>query len=270
MAGLNSYRLPGIMPGAAAALAGWIAFNGGSPAAGDSGAPDEQARAVLSSVERKYASVSTLRYDVTRRVVSERQAGEDSWTFFYSSPDKVRIDVHTPHERTVIVNGEEMIEYIPLLRKAVVTRLAGRSPEEREKIVSPVLSRVALEGIRPGRHAEMAAHATRFDRAEGRPDEVVIEGDCPAYRVAVDTSRSVLLSMEVRETDGQVRVSAEASDFVEAAPGFWMPTRLEWTQAGSGGVARCEARLSNVRVNGKLQDGLFALDLPSGTRVEKR
>ncbi len=251
----------------AVCLAGWP---GALSCGGDSASPAEMAHAIFGAVERKYASLRTLRYDVIRRATSDRQSSEDRWTFSYMAPDRVRVDAQTPVERTIIVNGDEITEYIPLLRKAVVTRLGSLSAPEREKIVSSVLARIALEGIRAGRYEDMADRATRFVRDSERPGVATIEGNSPPYRVVADTERLVLLSMEVRDESGQVKMRAEASDFVEGAPGFWMPSRIEWIQAESGGVVRCEARLSKIQANGDLPVSLFVPNLPSGTtRIEK-
>lgn len=225
---------------------------------------------VFAAVESRFASVTGMAYTVERTVQGVRHAATEKWTFRYVAPDRIRVDCLAPDERTLILNGAVMHEYVPAARRALKTDMSRLSAADRQARVARILARVAVDGIRIGNATEMARRATRMDADSGNPGVCVIQGDGPRYAVGIDTNRQVLVTTDLFDGEGRLALSTRAADFTEVAPSFWYPKTVCVRAATERGIVESVCRISDIRVNTPISDAAFVFSVPPYVTVDER
>jgi len=235
---------------------------------GSAAVSDAEARALFQQVEERFRNAETLSYTVKRVTATSKMKTEERWSFRFQRPDRLRIDYMAPHERTIMTDGATLWEYIPQLKKAAKTDLAALHADQRAQRISEVMAHVSVDGLRLGNYESMAKNARSVRTAlwSGTPVQLV-EGADPRYAVYIDKERSVLLRTEIYDRKGNLVIRTEASRFVEAAPGFWMPQEIRATYGTKEGFVQSTISLQDIRVNGSLADSLFRFVVPKGVDI---
>jgi outer membrane lipoprotein-sorting protein len=251
-----------------AAVAVWAAVTAACAVPPPAGAAEEAAaRRLLGPVEQRFDSVRSLQYSARRESVSGGRTVEESWSLRYRAPDAVRVEHTAGYTRLLVGNTEALWEYVPEARRAVRTDLAGLAPGARAQAVAAVLARVAVDGVRVGDLERFVTHAANVEPSSEQPEVWIIRGADPAFRLAVDTNRQVLVSTELFDPDGRLKLRTTASAFCEAAPGFWYPGRVRVESAADDGSIVSTITLSDIRVNAAIPDAVFAFTPPRGTEI---
>ncbi|MFP4057677.1 MAG: outer membrane lipoprotein-sorting protein [Candidatus Brocadiia bacterium] len=220
----------------------------------------------------RFDAMESLLLQVERQTTTRGQSRAERWTFRKKGRRRVRIDVHFPVRRLVVVNESDLWEYIPDARRAAHTDLRPLSEEQRRAALANVLRPVAIEGLRfegGGPEAELRYLGTR--RLGPRPTHCIEcvpadEGGGQRVRGWIDAQRHVLLRCEFLDDTGQVLAVSEASRVAEVAPGTWWPHRLTMTLLTSRG-ARQRVTFTRVSIGEAMPDSLFRFAAPEDAEV---
>jgi outer membrane lipoprotein-sorting protein len=212
---------------------------------------------LFGAVEQRFEAIQTLQYTVERTTQSTRQQMQERWLFSYRKPGDIRIDYQSPQDRLILVTPANMVEYLPAVRKALRTDLARLPAAERSARAGGVLARVAVEGLRVGDVRALLARVQRVTPDARQAGAQWVEGAGPRFRILVDPARQAVLATELWDAHGDIKLRTTAEDFVEAAPGQWLPQRLSAVFGTADGTVTSTVRLSGIRVNAALDPALF-------------
>lgn len=233
-------------------------------------AEDLSAGSLFKLVEARFTGLNSLSYTVKRTIVSRRQRTEDRWMFRYKNPAFLRVDYLLPHERVIILDEKTLTEYIPELKKAKKTDLSTMTAEKKEQTLGAVMGRVSVEGLRLGNYEEMQKRAVKVRAvtwAGMGTDAYLVEGKDPRYLVYIDANKKVLLRTEIYDKKGGLVIRTEASRFVEAARGFWLPQEIRTAYGTSDGFVQSTVVLQDIKVNERMADDAFRLAFPKGVEI---
>ncbi|MDH4163170.1 MAG: outer membrane lipoprotein carrier protein LolA [Nitrospirota bacterium] len=236
--------------------------------AGISRASEPSAGELFREIEGRYDRVSTLSYKVKRIVASKTSSTEEQWSFRYRSPDLLRIDYTVPHDRVIVVNNEALWEYVPRAKKAAKTVFAAMPRGKKEKTIAQVMAHVTVDGLRIGNYAEMEKKAVKVKTVSSSGISAYqVEGVDPRYVITIDREKKVLLRSEIYDKKGALVLRTEASRFVEAGPGFWMPREIKATYATATGFVQSTVLLSDQRADGPVEEKAFSFVVPQGVEL---
>ncbi len=223
---------------------------------------------LFKQVENRFASLNSLSYTVKRTVVSRKQQAEDQWLFRYRHPDSVRIDYLLPHERTIIIDKNTLVEYIPEIKKVMKTELAAMPKEKKEQTIAAVMARVSVDGLHLGSYEEMEKRAVRVQPVQwAGMDAYMVEGADPRYIVYIDKSKKVLLRTEIYDKKGRLIIRTEASKFVEVAKDFWFPQAVRINYTSESGPIQSTLLLQDIKVGDIISNDVFHVSLPKGVEI---
>ncbi len=226
------------------------------------------ARDLFMSVESRFESLRSLQYTVDKTTRTDRETVKERWIFRYRSPSFIRIDYEKPEERVFVLNEEVFWEFIPAVRKAMRTSLARLDSEQKQALIGSVFGRLAIDGLRLGDYREMASRVTKIERTElDNKSTFVVEGDNPRFSLRIDADKKVLLQMEIYDFSGGLKVHTMASDFVEAAPSFWFPQKIEVGYSNQRVSVTCLFVISDIEVNQDIPLTTFDFQPPKGVSI---
>ncbi len=235
---------------------------------GSAAAEDLSAGSLFKLVEGRFTGLGSISYTVKRTIVSRRQRTEDRWMFRYRNPAFLRVDYLLPHERVIILDEKTLTEYIPELKKAKKTDLSTMTAEKKEQTIGAVMGRVSVEGMRLGNYEEMQKRAVQVRAVTwAGMDAYLVEGKDPRYLVYIDTSKKVLLRTEIYDKKGGLVIRTEASRFVEAARGFWLPQEIRTAYGTADGFVQSTVVLQDIKVNEGMPDDAFRPAFPKGVEI---
>jgi outer membrane lipoprotein-sorting protein len=217
--------------------------------------------------EARFDSAQSLQYTVSKTTRMDRRTVEERWTLFYEQPDLLRVDYHQPIERLLVMNAEDMWEYIPAARKAVRTRLSKLSDEKRTTLLASVLGRVSVDGLRLGDYRDMIQRAVSVRTTGTNSETYIVEGQDPRFVVEIDASRHALLRTEIYDTKGKLKIRTVSSAFSEIISGFWFPSRIQATYWSAGGYVVSDFSLIEAQVNGIIAPPTFQFTPREGIAV---
>lgn len=234
------------------------------PAAAD----EPSAGALFRQVQDHFLNMNTMSYSVKRAIVNSKLNAEDRWVFRFKKPDLVRIDYQAPHERVIIFDGSTLWEYIPQLKKAAKTNVAGMPKEKQAKIIADVMAHVAVEGLHLGDYGEMEKRASvvKTSSSLGR-DVYVVEGKGPRYAVYIDKEKKALLKTELYDQKGSLTLRTVGSRFIDAGKGFWLPQEIRSTCRTGNGFVQTTVTLHEIRIDAPISDEMFRFEVPKGIAV---
>ncbi len=229
---------------------------------------DVSAGALFRGVEQRFLNVDSLSYTVKKVSTLQKKQNQEQWVFHYKKPNLVRIDYQAPHERLIVYDEKSLFEYIPALKKAMRTDLTVKSKSKAAQLVSGVMTHVSVDGLRVGNYDEMEKKAVSVKKVTQAGGEAfLVEGADPRYAMYIDGTRQVILRSEIYDAKGTLVIRTEASRFLEAAKGFWMPREIHITYNTPDGFVQSTVLLQDIRVNDTLSDELFSFNAPKGTEV---
>ncbi len=239
--------------------------------------PTPDARQIVSDLEARFDSFSSLSFEVSRTTRKSDQSQADKWVFTYKKPDKLRIDYLEPHKRTIVASATELVEYIPQLKKAMKTDLRETPESDRSKIIARSTAPVALMGLRldtiggsnpaelsPTLVGEETIDGAKTYRIELRTEaKQAVGNEATAW---IDPLRQVLVRSEARDERGNMLFSTEAGRFREIEEDVWFPGLIEVRKYGSSSTTET-CRLRNIQVNMPVPDTVFSVELPENTEL---
>jgi outer membrane lipoprotein-sorting protein len=224
----------------------------------------EDAIALLRDIDRRFDQLQSIEYHVVKKTGIKGQKYTESFSFSLQAPASVRIDVEKPSRRLVVITEESLIEYIPEARKARKTLFESIKGSERHALISNVLSRATVEGLRIGNTEEMMKRLDRVS-VQGESEGLwVLEGSKPDYRIVVDSKRHVLVETELKNENDKVILKTTAVDFNEVVPGFWFPTEIHATYPSDSGWIESTVYLTEVKINTSIPQESFFFHKPRG------
>lgn len=224
----------------------------------------EQAAALLREIESRFAGLPSLRYQVECVARNGRQSQTERWTFAYRAPDRIRIDYHEPVARTILIGPDEMWEYIPQARKAMRTDLSRLADGEKARRIADVSARVAVDGLHPG---TIPVDLPQASVSPLDPGWWRLQGDKSRICFDLDPLRKTLVRSEIFTSENRLAVRTEASDFLEAAPGFWFPRQIRCTYERDGSFTQRQIQLDQIEIGQALPDETFRFSPPAGIEI---
>ena len=203
---------------------------------------------MLADLDARAAEVSALRYGVVRTTEENDVQQEERWRFAMND-GRFRIDYSGDTQRVVICDGALLVDYVPVLRKAMQYDLTRMEAGEAQAVMGRILEHVTVPGFRTG------ADPTWTWTWDPEPKQV---GDAWAWeavgtdgyggelRFVVADDGSRLYSSGIRQHDEFV-VSVEARDHLEIATGVWFPQRVEMQAPGEGGLIDVELKVQGIK-----------------------
>ena len=224
----------------------------------------ELAVALAQEIEARFAGLPTLRYQIDCATRNGRQSQTERWTFAYQAPDRIRIDYHEPLARTLVIGPDETWEYVPRARQALRTDLTKLSADEKARRLAAVSARVAVDGLHPG---PLPAEEPQTSVSPLDPDWWRLEWANPRICFDLDPVRKVVARSEVFTSENRLAVRTEASDFQEAAPGFWFPGQIRCTYERDGSYLQRQIQLDQIEIGLSYPAETFCFSPPDGVKV---
>lgn len=226
----------------------------------------ENAVHLLQTIENRFTDLQTLRYQVSRTSQKGRQSQTERWMFSYRAPDCIRIDYLYPQERLIVINTDEIWEYIPRMQKAMRTDLKTMSTEEKQKRIASTMSRISVDGLHPG-SLETVKKAIHRVIPSPHDDRVwILEGRQPRILFEIDSEHSTMIKSEIYDTANELVLKTDAADFREIADGFWFPHSIKAVYRDGREFITASIFLEQAELNTELSDSLFQFHPPA--RVE--
>jgi outer membrane lipoprotein-sorting protein len=234
-----------------------------------SAADEVSAGSLFLGVEQRFLNVDTLSYTVKKVSTLKSKQNEEEWLFRYKKPRQVRIDYQVPHERLIVLDEQALVEYIPLLKKAVRTDLASKSKNKADQTIADVMSHVSVDGLRVGNYEELEKKAVSVRKVTwAGADAYLIEGTDPRYVMYIDKAKNVLLRSEIYDKKGVLVIRTEASRFTETAKDFWMPREIHITYNTPEGFVQSKILLQDIKVDEMIPEDVFHFSVPKGTVIK--
>jgi hypothetical protein len=214
--------------------------------------------------------LEAVRYGALRITEQKGTRTEERWRFASEAGGRFRIDYFGDTQRQVACDGAVLVDYIPALRAAHRYELAALPADERTRLLSAILEKVSLPGVRTG-HAQagMTSWAWGEDGSVGgRPTRTAVGTDARGGRLSftLDAEHGYLVSARIEE-NGVFVVSTDSSEHREVAPGVFMPGRVVSIAPAPGGKVQVELKLNQLAVGQDLPDQLFQVQLDESIDV---
>jgi outer membrane lipoprotein-sorting protein len=222
---------------------------------------------LLQETEQRFSSLRSLRYQVVRTSLKGRQSQTERWVFTFSTPDRLRIDYQSPQERLILINADEMWEYIPSARQAMKTDLKPLAPAEKARRLAAVMARVSIDGLHPGAIEAFTNAVHQVTQVPGSNAIWRVDGLKPHFTLTLDPAHKTLLSAEIYDSQDRLTLRTEASDWQEALPGYWFPRRVRAVYPIKSEFVTSEVQLDGIELNHPQPDSLFTFSPPTGVKV---
>lgn len=222
---------------------------------------------LLDEIEGRFASLTSLTYQVECLSQNDQQSVTERWRFSYRMPNEVRIDYEAPDPRLIIVNPREMWEYLPQAGAARRTAFAKLSPKKQNELLLQVLSRVEVDGLHPGRLTVKARDFKSVTRPAANSDLWRIDGGKPRICFEVDPVQKTLRKTEIYDKKGNLVLRTEASDFEEVKPGTFLARHIRCTYGDKGTFVSRRFTLSDIQADGTMDSALFTFNPPERVQV---
>ena len=182
--------------------------------------------AALAEVDARAGALQNVRYVANRTTDQGQVHAEERWVFAGEAGGKFRVDYVGDTPRQLACDGRVLWDYIPSMGAAQRVDLIALSADERAQILSGVLSRVTIPGLRTGWMASgMGELAWGEDSTlNGQPVRTVIATNDRGGRLTftLDATHGYLISSKIEE-NGVFVVSTEGAEFREVAPPGLVP-----------------------------------------------
>jgi outer membrane lipoprotein-sorting protein len=225
------------------------------------------ALSLLQDIEQRFTTLQSLRYQVVRTSKKGHQSQTERWVFTFSAPDRLRIDYQAPQERLILINADEMWEYIPSVRQAMKTDFKPLAPAEKARRLASVMARVSIDGLHPGAMEAFTGAVQKITLIPGSNAIWRIDGLHPRFTLTLDPQRKVLLSAEINDTQDHLTLRTEASDWQEVLPSYWFPRRIKAAYPIGADFVTSEMQLDGIELNRSQPDSLFTFSPPAGVKL---
>lgn len=225
---------------------------------------------MLENLALHFSEIHTLSYTAERTTQGRRQYTKERWFFAYEAPGFVRVDYQYPAERHLVLTTNTLYEYVPTLRRALRTDLATMTDKDRQTTIKQTLARISLDGINPANFKEMVSRTTSVTTPAQTPNISRIAGNTPKFSLELDRKQKVLLTTDIYSPANDFLLHTEASNFVEARPGFWYPQQLDTRYLTEQGFVTTTTIIRDITINTPLTNTLFQFSPPAHVTLETR
>lgn len=218
----------------------------------------------LNSVTHGSQKVDTISLKFERKVVQNDSTETAKGIAYYQAPQKVFIDVQDPVSQIMLVNGEVMLIYYPVEKKAFRIKAKGAIPMP---FIQGILSVMKDDyGL-----TEMGYTLTKHEK---KGDTLYTYWDPPEKlkenmgKFILGTANGILVYAEARKSKGKATAKSFYSKHIELA-GKQFP--LEVRSEIVDGNSRMEESVSysDVKLNISLPDRVTGFKLPDSVPVEE-
>lgn len=217
--------------------------------------PSLEVTAIIEKVDSVYGDRETVQGHFERSNQLEKHKEVVRGRFFYHRPARVRIDNLEPSEQSLISDGKEFWFLNPT--KGVAARKAF-SPTEGQ-----VMS-AGIEGIVQHNPFQLLADGYRCERIDDFDGHLVVSCSPPgesqiisSVLVKVNPQNWTVSAYEVFDKNGSLVSQTKLLD-MRQVDAFWFPARTETRVSLGEELAQETVTYSRVRINGPIDDGLFA------------
>jgi hypothetical protein len=211
------------------------------------------AQSTVSNLIASYDAIDLVQCDVRRDTEAGVQHGRKLSRVSFARPDRLHVENVSPLRRRIVSDGTNFFSHVdgdPLgFSRPVADLEESMRMGLRAVPATPMEHLLRLQG-RPETNVPAAPGFSRCVRVLGTPPHALLAFD----------NRDRLVRIEIfAEADAAEAVAAwDYSEFLEAAPGVWIPTvHRAVMQMGAAGAARETARFENYRIGAALDPSLF-------------
>jgi outer membrane lipoprotein-sorting protein len=225
---------------------------------------------IISGANEKFQLIETMSATLIRISKRNNTTVEESWNYYYKKPDKIRIEYLKPHLRQLALNSDNLVEYIPEIKKAMVFNLNDLDAKEKSEIIQNAFSRVSIPGLRPGEVKEGNVNIKRVKLDEF--DAYFVDNKDPDYQIWVDEKSGALLKHVIFNKKGEVIYLTYGTDFKSFKGDILIPQKIKLVlpdEKEDGKMVTSEVTLNNLKVNEGIKDDLFNIELDNDVEILK-
>lgn len=225
----------------------------------------EKISEILRVLEAPYGKMKSLSYNAARKRTTSNSEVEDSWSFTYRHPSDIRVEYTSPQRRILVINADDIWEYLPDQRAAMHTDLRQMSKTEKDKAIGKAISPVSVSGLRPGNYNHLLSGVTSSDQSG---TIVTIKGEePPAFLLKVDTEKNALLVSELYDGDGAQRLKTVCSKHKLIYKDLWVPREIRTVTRVKNQYVTDLVKISEISVDHACSDSLFTFKKRGNVRV---
>ncbi|MBM4153559.1 MAG: hypothetical protein FJ221_00810 [Lentisphaerae bacterium] len=211
------------------------------------------AQSTVSNLLASYATVDRIECDVRRDTEAGTRRGRKLSRVSFARPDRLHVENVAPLRRRIVSDGTNFFSYIegdPMGFMRPVADLDGPMREGLRAVPGTAMEHLLRLQDRPETNLPAAPGFARCVRILGPPPQATLAFD--------ERGRLVRLEVFAGSDDAGAVAAWDYSEFLEAAPGVWIPTvHRAVMQMGPGGAARETARFENYRIGVTIDPARF-------------
>ena len=216
------------------------------------------AQDIISKMEQNFLKIENYQVNVSRIYYrNEVLKSQEEWRFFFQNPGLARIDVMLPKKVTLLINQEDIWQYILEEKKVVRRKIKHLREKERMLLVGKFIKPYEIEGW------GLSISSKFGDRLRLVKEEVVKGKKCYLIEckpktddsqglrllVWIDRERLALVRKELYKEADNLISRTENENFLEIIPGIWLPRKVETAVQTEKGEIVKQLILRNIRMN---------------------
>ncbi|MCK5255908.1 MAG: outer membrane lipoprotein-sorting protein [Deltaproteobacteria bacterium] len=234
------------------------------------------AQDIISKMEQNFLKIENYQVNVSRIYYrDEVLKSQEEWRFFFQNPGLARIDVMLPKKVTLLINQEDIWQYILEEKKVVRRKIKHLREKERMLLVGKFLKPYEIEGW------GLSISSKFGDRLRLVKEEVVKGKKCYHIEckpktddsqglrllVWIDRERLALVKKELYKEADNLISRTENENFLEIIPGIWLPRKVETAVQTEKGEIVKQLILRNIRMNESMPAKTFQFIPPKECEV---
>ena len=234
------------------------------------------AQDIISKMEQNFLKIENYQVNVSRIYYrNEVLKSQEEWRFFFQNPGLARIDVMLPKKVTLLINQEDIWQYILEEKKVVRRKIKHLREKERMLLVGKFIKPYEIEGW------GLSISSKFGDRLRLVKEEVVKGKKCYLIEckpktddsqglrllVWIDRERLALVRKELYKEADNLISRTENENFLEIIPGIWLPRKVETAVQTEKGEIIKQLILRNIRMNESMPEKTFQFIPPKGCAV---
>ncbi|NOQ86436.1 MAG: outer membrane lipoprotein-sorting protein [Deltaproteobacteria bacterium] len=234
------------------------------------------AQDIISKMEQNFLKIENYQVNVSRIYYrDEVLKSQEEWRFFFQNPGLARIDVMLPKKVTLLINQEDIWQYILEEKKVVRRKIKHLREKERMLLVGKFIKPYEIEGW------GLSISSKFGDRLRLVKEEVVKGKKCYLIEckpktddsqglrllVWIDRERLALVRKELYKEADNLISRTENENFLEIIPGIWLPRKVETAVQTEKGEIVKQLILRNIRMNESMPAKTFQFIPPKECEV---
>ena len=234
------------------------------------------AQHIISKMEQNFLKIENYQVDVSRIYHrSEISESREEWRYFFKNPGLARVEVVLPQKFTLVINQDDVWQYLSEEKKVVKRRIKGLEEKERMHLLGKLLKPYEIEGWGLSISAKFGdrLRLIREEMVKGRKCyliECAPRADNPQQlnlMVWIDQERLAVVKRELYKEGDHLVSRTESENFLEVIPGIWLPRKIESLIQTEKGEVIKRLVLRNIKVNKAISENTFQFVPPEGCEV---